>query len=141
MKMRRAISPVVAAVLLVIIAVAAGVMIWVWMSGIASKNPATEPVLQERFVIEGIKVTSMQPAGLMAYVRNIGGTNITITTAYLLDARGQTLDKADVSATLAPGEVTSINVNFNNVNLTAGASYTLKLVTQRGSEATYTFSP
>ncbi len=146
MKMvRRGISPVIAAVLLVLITVAAGVMIWVWLSGFASKNPTTQPALEERLKIEsyGIK-KDVKGYDVTLYVRNIGGVPVKIVDVYFMNASGVVAkydipsddvyvdDTPGIKAVVNPGNV--IEITIANVSLDAGYSYTVKLVSEHGTE-------
>ncbi len=141
--MRRAVSPIVATVLLIIIAVAAGVLVWVWLHGFASKNPATTPAINERFEVEAVDITG--GGGnytITLYVRNVGGVPINVTTAYLIDYKGKIVGyNSSVNVAIKPGEVKKIIDVFENVTLTPGYQYTIKLVTADGVETTHTFVP
>ncbi len=137
--MKRGISPIVATVLLVIIAVAAGVLIWAWLSGFATKNPTQQPALEEKIKIEALSVKSVNnTTQVTVYVRNLGGATVLITDAYLLDTSGNVIDTASVSLSVEPGKVNSTTITFD-YQLASGATYILKLVTSHGSEVTYTF--
>ena len=143
--MRKAVSPIVATVLLIIIAVAAGVLIWVWLHGFAEKNPTAQPTLQEEIKIDTVNVvtnpSATYPSNVTAYVRNIGSVTANITSAYVLDAvNGNTVcaNTSITGVTISPGGVTSVLVMCKTA-LTSGHPYIVKVVTARGVEATYQF--
>jgi len=135
---RKAISPIIATILLVIIAVAAGVLIWVWVHGFATKNPTAQPALQERIKIEAVNVSDRV---ITVYVRNIGSVEVTITAAYLEDGvTGNTIaSNTELSESIDIGEVAVLAEVFQNVVITSGKPYVVKVVTARGTEATYSF--
>ena len=139
--MRKGISPVIAAVLLVIISVAAGVLVWTWISGFAARNPTTQPALEERIRIEAVKVLgSGGTYNITVYVRNIGSKPVTITPAYILDANGSVVfSNTALNVGITPGSVAEISVG-TNIQLTPGYSYTVKVVTLNGAEAVYRFN-
>jgi hypothetical protein len=57
-----------------------------------------------------------------------------------LKAGGIVQSTKDVGSTkITPGGVTAIIASFGATQLTAGRTYTIKLVTQTGVEASYTF--
>ncbi len=151
--MKKGISPVIAAVLLVIIAVAAGVLIWAWVSGFAQKNPAEEPALRERIKIDSVIVNDT--SNITVIVSNIGETTVNISALYILDTNGnvvysntsaaamaQQAEKANLSdgtPDIAPGRVEGFTAQPSSWPLQSGQIYIVKVVTSRGIEATYTF--
>ncbi len=140
--MRKAVSPIVATVLLIIIAVAAGVLIWVWLHGFASKNPTTQPVLNEKIRIDSVKVTtSAGKYNVTVYVRNIGGVTTSITAVYLYDPATGTViaSNTSINVQVTPGQVVTLYNAIENVALTSSYEYGVKVVTKDGVTATYTF--
>ncbi len=133
---RKAVSPIVATVLLIIIAVAAGVLIWVWLHGFAEKNPTAQPTLQEQFKIDSVSVND---GTVTVYVRNIGQVEDNISAVYILDAvSGNTVcENTNVNQNVSVGLVASVSVS--NCNLQSNHPYIAKIVTLRGVEATYQF--
>jgi len=137
---RKAVSPIVATVLLIIIAVAAGVLIWVWLHGFAEKNPTAQPTLQEEFKIDSVSVSGNV---VTIYVRNIGQVGDTVSSAYILDAvSGNTVcSNTSVGVTVDVDQVKPVIVNCtaSGYTLQSGHAYIAKIVTDRGVEATYQF--
>jgi len=138
--MRKAVSPIVATVLLIIIAVAAGVLIWVWLHGFAEKNPTAQPTLQEEFKIDTISYDPTTQTAVI-YVRNIGQVIDNISAAYILDVNGNTVCSNTTSyisdVQVQPGSVAEVLIK--NCPLNSGSAYVAKIVTLRGVEATYQF--
>jgi len=140
--MRRGVSPIVATVLLIIIAVAAGVLIWVWLHGFASKNPTVQPVLNEKIRIDSVQINyNSKGYNVTVFVRNIGGVTANITAVYLYDPATGTVIKSNTSVgvTIAPGQVIELYKAITLAKLTSGYEYGVKVVTKDGVTATYTF--
>ncbi|MGC9112797.1 hypothetical protein, partial [Acidilobus sp.] len=76
---RRSISDIVAVVMLIIIAIAAAVLIYAWLSGLVGGVHASNAGLYTRIEIVGGNVTySSEKYMVYAAVENIGGTAATI---------------------------------------------------------------
>ncbi|RLG86262.1 MAG: hypothetical protein DRO39_03620 [Thermoprotei archaeon] len=135
---RRAISPIVASLLLIMIAVAAGVLIWVWVHAFVSSTAVGTPIVAERIKIEGVKYSSPR---MVVYVRNIGDVNVTITAVYIEDAYTGNVVYSDttLSVAVAPREVAEITLTLS-APLKGGRAYIVKAVTEHGIEALYQFS-
>jgi flagellin-like protein len=56
--LKKGVSPIIATVILVLIAVAAGVMLWLWVSGFASTTPAQQQALNERIRIDAVQIST-----------------------------------------------------------------------------------
>jgi flagellin-like protein len=141
---RKGISPIIATVILVLIAVAAGVMLWLWVSGFASAMPAEQQALNERIRIDAVKVESGSGGNksVIIYVRNIGKTDVVIGAAYILDT-SNTIIASNTSTQrmplISPGSVAKVEVEVSSVSLRSGYAYVAKVVTINGVETTYTF--
>jgi flagellin-like protein len=134
---RTGVSPVIATLLLIVIAVAAAVLAYIWIIGYQGTltQQASTAQLQERIKIEAVQYTG---TSLKVYVRNIGDVNVVINALYVIDKTGTIIgNNTNVGLTLSPGQV-----NFGTVSasLNSGETYTVKAVTQKGTEATYTFT-
>jgi flagellin-like protein len=135
---RAGVSPVIATLLLIVIAVAAAVLAYIWIIGYQGTltQQASTAQLQERIKIEAVQYTD---GNLTVYVRNIGDVKVNVTALYVYDPSGTILQaKTDANIiNLTPG---SINFDSISVTLTSGTTYTVKAVTSKGTEATYTFT-
>jgi flagellin-like protein len=146
MKARKAVSPVIATVLLILIAVAAAVIIWAWVSGAASQNPTTEEALQEKIVIDGVNVTKNTQSGesttytVKIYVTNLGKTKVTISSAYVLNGTtgSAVCSEPDLSEPIDVGKTDTVQIS--SCSLTSGNYYIAKVVTTNGVSATYSFT-
>ncbi|MEM0011233.1 MAG: archaellin/type IV pilin N-terminal domain-containing protein [Candidatus Bathyarchaeia archaeon] len=137
---RKGVSPVIATLLLIVIAVAAAVLAYIWVTGYMGtlQAQAGAQQVQERIKIEGVKISSDGTIQTV-YVRNIGDTQVKIVAVYLLDSGGSVLGKIDQTTTLSPESAIAISAT-TLPTVTAGKTYIIKVVTARGTEATYQFT-
>ena len=142
---RTGVSPVIATLLLIVIAVAAAVLAYIWIIGYQGTltQQASTAQLQERIKIEAVQYDS-ETNTLTVYVRNIGDTKVQISSFYLYDASGTVVATVILSSPedLVPGHVSELPPESNSLSypLIPGATYTIKVVTVKGTEATYTFT-
>jgi len=141
-KVLRGVSPVVATALLVLIAIATAVILYLWVSGTVQTTPQTSYQLQERIKIDTVDVQSNTTHyNFTVYVRNVGDVNATLSTAYLVDP--QTSSIVEVNDTLnieiKPGDVTPLVNVFKNIPADSftGNTALVRIVTTNGIEATY----
>jgi flagellin-like protein len=141
--LKKGVSPIIATVILVLIAVAAGVMLWLWVSGFASTTPAQQQALNERIRIDAVQInTTVNTTTVTIYVRNMGNSNVKIGAAYILDTTGiiKATNTSTTGVTIQPNEVKTVLVkNISSGTLSTGYAYVAKVVTINGVEATYTF--
>ncbi|MEM4682400.1 MAG: archaellin/type IV pilin N-terminal domain-containing protein [Ignisphaera sp.] len=138
MSARKGISPIVATVILVMIAVAAGVLLWTWVSGAVARAPPSEQqALQERIRITGISYSNSNN-NVVVYVLNLGSVNVDIVYAAVLDNNGQTVCLSSSGATVDAKN--SGSVTISECSLTSGNVYEVIVITARGTEARYTFT-
>lgn len=137
---RRGVSPVIAVLLLIVIAVAAAVLTYLWIIGYTGtlQQQSGSQQLQERLKLEGVKINTSNNKVDEVYVRNIGDIVVNIDAVYLLGPSGVIDTTTGATTTLQPGDVATLAVNLGT--LSEGTTYTIKVVTERGTEATYTFT-
>jgi flagellin-like protein len=144
-RLGKGVSPIIATIILVLIAIAAGVMLWLWVSGFITATPAQQPALNERIKIDAVNISSSSSSGsnLSIYVRNMGSTNVNITAAYILTTSNTAIAYQTYSnVMIPPGQVKKIDMNIPataSANIKPGYAYVAKVVTANGVEATYTF--
>jgi len=138
---RKGVSPVIATIILVLIAVAAGVLLWLWVSGYSSALPSQNPALYERIKIDAVNVSSGTTTQMSIFVRNIGNTDVVISSIYILRPDGTMIESPSISTTtIEPGTVQKITVTLSqSQQYKSGYAYVVKVVTTNGVEATYTF--
>jgi len=135
----RAVSPVVATALLVLIAVATAVLLYLWVSGTVSNASTNNPALQESLKIEAVYNNSNK---VYAYIRNTGNVPVNVTTAYLiqLDTGNVVAANTSVKTIINASDVKNVLL-FNAATLKKGVTYLVKVVTKDGVEATSLFTP
>jgi len=119
--MRKGVSPVVAIVLLIAIAVISAVAVWSWVSPLTSKPPMGSTTQYALSVLNCYASTNTID------IKNVGGVKITSQNFSLVEsATGTVLNTSALATlqTLLPGEVnSSVAVNYD---ITAGSSYVLR---------------
>jgi len=137
---RRALSPIVSVILLILVAVGATVILYGWLSAASSNNPTQSPQLYERVKIDAVSYDSTNNQTTI-YVRNIGEVPVSIVSASVLDATTGTalcVNNSISNLNLDVGEGGTVEIN--SCTLSGGTVYIAKVVTKNGVEATYTFT-
>ena len=119
----RAISPVIATLLLIIVAVVAGV---------ATYSYVTEFIAQTTTQAQAPAQITIDAAGSNSIiVRNIGDRQAHVIAVYVLDAAGALVRSQSVDVTVDPGDVETISgLNFSGGSI-------VKVVTDDGGSASY----
>ncbi len=136
--LRKGISPIIATVLLILIAIAAGIVIYAfatgWIGGRLNEGSGPQAVL----VVETGYWNGKN--AFVLYVRNDGGVVANITRAYITNPDGS-IDKVDINngkgVAINPGNVAEVDVK-NQTIVIAGYTYKITLVSTDGAEVTYT---
>jgi len=153
MRSRRSISDIVAVVLLIVIAIAAAVIIYMWLSGLIGSVHTSTSVTQVKLEITGASVTSATGGyTVTASVYNPPGSpTVSIATAELEFTNGTlicstgsssiTITSSSGSTITAISPSTSATVTFScttSASLPAGTPVEIVLVTSEGVQVTYT---
>ncbi len=136
MRKNKAVSPVIATLLLILIAVATAVLVYVWVTGYAtSVTSSGTPELRERIKVEAVSYSS---GTLTVYVRNVGDVSVTIDSIYVMYAENSTIvTMTTISRDISVNDVESMSVS---VSLATDTTYVVKVVTTNGVEAASTFT-
>jgi len=89
--MLKAVSPVIATLLIILIVVASSVIVYLWVSGYTGSltSASTEQTLREAIKIEAIKTIETDEGSLIIlWVRNIGDATVKINSAYYGTTQG-----------------------------------------------------
>jgi len=116
------------------------VLAYIWIIGYQGTltQQASAQQLQERIKIEAVEYGN---GTLTVYVRNIGDIKVTIDTAYLLGPSGTVLaSNTGIGKDLQPGELSGSGEVTLSYTLDPGTTYVVKVVTTKGTEATYTWT-
>jgi len=137
----RGISPIVAAILLILVAIAGAVIVYLWLTGFAGTATSTPASMKARITIENVNLTT---SNVTLYVRNVGDTTINVSQSaiYIYDHWSGNLVTAVTSTgnncndMLKPGQVCEIFATSALSGITAGKYYDVKL-SVAGIEAYY----
>jgi flagellin-like protein len=129
---RKAISPVIATLLMIAIAVAASILVYVWSMGLVGSLQGTGgQQTREQLIMEAYVATT---SPLTLYIRNVGPTTSVIAAVYVegISANFGGIDSytpgATGTLTISPG---------TGQTLTVGVAYTVKIVTASGAVFSY----
>jgi len=133
---RKALSPVIATLLMVAIAVAAAIITYVWSMGLLGGLMGTGGAqTKEQLILENWNWKATD--GKLSFVlRNIGSSKVIIAAAYLEGLALTTVGPNDALDMGSTKSYSDINLPSGG-NFTDGASYGLKLVTITGATFTY----
>jgi len=140
MKEKKGISTILAALLLVVIVVVASVIVYAWSTGLLGSLMPSSPSVKEGLSMDSYKwETTGNPT---LYIRNVGTVDITLQSYYIEEA-GQTKDGPTAvpsgSNTVAVNSVQSVPITPSGTfTWVSGHSYTVKLVTARGTQFAFT---
>ena len=137
----KGLEPIVAAVLLIVVAVIGAVLVYLWFAGYITKSTsqAEQLAASEKLKIEGAKLTTGGDVEL--YIRNLGGAPVIIDTIYVFTPGTVTpvCYAEGLTYTVNPGAVYRLVGTISGCSgITAGNDYVIKIVTARGTEAAVT---
>ncbi|MGF3522337.1 MAG: archaellin/type IV pilin N-terminal domain-containing protein [Candidatus Bathyarchaeia archaeon] len=116
---RRAVSPIIATLLLVAIAVAAAVVTYTWtMSMAANQSQQSQTSIKIDYVLFGQNGTRTNETAVLVAARNIGTVPATIQTFLLLQGDKVIVSKSDVNVVVPAGQLKQIG--FTNSTIDAG---------------------
>jgi len=128
----RALSPIFAVLILIAIAVIAGIIVYMFTSGYLSTMMGGGTAGQEKVAIESVQATN---ATLSLWAKSTGGGPVVITEVIVRDASGNQVGApvtvSPVVTLPASGLLMQVAIN---VTLTAGYTYTAALVSQAGNQ-------
>ena len=156
-KSRKGVSPVIATLLLIVIAVAAAVVTYSWVMGFIGTTTTAPVQTQARIVIDAAMCDVFTNAtgtfcNVTVYVRNVGTTQVNVTGLYVYDASSNLLEsfvgKVFDTQNLAKGspDAFGVTVSPNSVRaviaikqtnaISVGDLIYFKAVTAEGATAT-----
>jgi flagellin-like protein len=126
LKSKKALSPVVAAIILIAVTVAVSIAVAAWMGSLTFTFMETEELR-----ITNAEFASSGTPTITVTVQNTGSTPVTVTSA-IVNGATETMTETDV------GEGASGTIGVTGVDYAAGTSYTIELVTSKGNKFAYT---
>jgi flagellin-like protein len=124
----RGLSPIFAVLILIAIAVIAGIVVYMFTSGTIASMTGGGTAGQEKAAVQGVDVANSQ-----VLVQNTGGVDIIINGWLLKDSAGNIV--ASNPAALAVSLPTAgdlVRVSVDLTTATAGQSYTITLTSTKG---------
>lgn len=127
----KGVSPVIAVLLMIAIAVAAAILVYVWSMGIVGTlTGGGGQQVKEQLIMDAYKWPGPS-AQITMYVRNVGNAEVILDAVYVGG-----LNIATDMGTVIPVQGPVITVNLDAAGtggtFTSGVAYTLKLVTKTG---------
>jgi flagellin-like protein len=132
-KLRRhvkALSPIFAVLILIAIAVIAGIIVYMFTSGYLGTMMGGGTAGQEKVAIEAVQATTTD---VFAYAKSTGGGPVNIMEAILKDSAGLVEDVDEGVDQILPADGTLVNVTCSFA-LVSGDLYTVTLVSEEGNQ-------
>ncbi len=125
-KNAKALSPVVASIILIAVTVAVSIAVAAWMGALVVGNMNTEEV----------KITNVAFSGADATltIKNTGSTAVIIGDSYI----GSQIVDTDLNLQLAPNNATTLTVTNPAGDYAPGQAYQFKVVSTKGNSFVYT---
>jgi hypothetical protein len=139
----RGLEPIVAAVLLIVVAVIGAVLVYLWFAGYVTKatSQAESMAVSEKLKIEAASLTTGATTQATLYVRNLGSDAVKVVHAYILRPGSTSAicsKQLTTASTINPGEMSTVTFTLTATDCTgsinAGYDYVIKIITQKGTE-------
>jgi len=138
----RGLEPIVAAVLLIVVAVIGATLVYVWFTGYVTKatSQADTTATSEKLKIEAASFTFLTNGSvrLTLYTRNIGGDAVRLRGLYVFRPGSlNALCSLPVPnfPTIGPGRYWEVrDINVDSCSIERGNDYVIKVVSQKGTE-------
>jgi archaeal type IV pilus assembly protein PilA len=132
MKNRHAISPIFATLILIAIAVIAGVVVYMFTSGTLATMTNGGTAAQEKVTVQAASIVFKSGGTTTVYVQQTGGPAATVNGLLIKDTSGNTVGVISVSQALTAGTLTTISGTTPTSGITVGTSYTIIVTTSAG---------
>jgi len=131
---RRGLSPVIAAVILVVLALIMGAMAYRYVTSFMLNQMRRAGVS-----IKIVYAAFVNDHTVYLYVQNTGLYSATIVDCFILDSNGSLVHEEEVSEKIEPGETHFINITLENGVFKANNLYRILVVTLTGFKAEGTY--
>jgi flagellin-like protein len=126
---RKALSPVVASIILIAVTVAVSIAVAAWMGALTFSFTNTEQIN-----ITNLSFQTGTPGSIQVIANNTGTTVVTINEVWVNNAK---------QTTMSPALPSNVNANAGlalniTINVAAGYAYQVKLVSSKGNQFLYT---
>ena len=125
----KGLSPIFATLILIAIAVIAGIVVYMFSSGYIGQLTGSGPAVTEKAAVQGVDVTSNE-----VYATYVAGPDdITVTGWILKDASGATVDAAATTGQLLKtGALATITCTGLDAAAATGETYTITITSAKG---------
>ncbi len=131
-KNSKALSPVVASIILIAVTVAVSVVVAAWMGGTTiGLMGSAEQVSITNVAFNGVA----NPNQFNVMVTNSGGNTVTVSSAFI---NGVSATITNSTANCVLNKQTTNTIQLTESALSPGTAYTIKLITAKGTSAVYT---
>jgi flagellin-like protein len=131
LRSKKAISPIFAVLILIAIAVIAGIVVYMFTSGTIATMTGGGTAGQEKVAVETVDATT--PTSLEVWAKSTGGTLVKIDGAIIKDSGGATLAVVPLGTSIdLPAAGTLTMVTVANSVVTTGNVYTVTLTSEAG---------
>jgi FlaG/FlaF family flagellin (archaellin) len=140
----KGLEPIVAAVLLIVVAVIGAVLVYLWFAGYVTKatSQAEQMAASEKLKIEAASLTTGATTQAKLYIRNLGGDTVSVVHAYVFRPGSISAicsKPLSSGSTINAGHMSDVTITLTAADcpggsITAGHDYVIKIVTQRGTE-------
>ena len=130
LKSRKALSPVVAAIILIAVTVAVSIAVAAWMGALTFTFMQTEELSFTSYT------WGTSNAYCLIQIKNIGSSDLSISEVRINDVACAD-DGITTPHTLAPGSTVTLNITRTGGAYTSGVKYEFKVITAKGN----TFGP
>jgi len=130
----KALSPIFAVLILIAIAVIAGIIVYMFTSGYLATMMGGGTAGQEKVAIEAVDVSST--TSITAWAKSTGGGLISITEAIVKDASGNVHEVVPLATAVdlpADGTLTDVAITLSAA-MNSGEVYTVALVSKAGNQ-------
>src|SRR5665647_859926 len=126
----KAISPIFATLILIAIAVIAGVVVYMFTSGTLATMTGGGTAAQEKVSVQAAAGNTTATKGFTVWAQCTSGGPVAINSAIIKDVNGNVLTTVAVTQTLTAGTLTQISGAYGS--FVQGSSYTITLVSTKG---------
>ncbi|MFP3242306.1 hypothetical protein [Caldisphaera sp.] len=140
MNRKRSISEIVAVVMLIIVAISASILLYVWLNGLVGSVHYNDPSLYVKIEITSANITHKNNYIVYAYVQNLGSATSISSVAVLYYNNSLIFFNNTPSGNLniPPKSIGLIYASNNTkVNISPGTPVIIEVITSNGVEATY----
>jgi len=128
-KSKKAVSPVIAVLLMIVIAVASAILVYAFIVSFTISQSSRAATL---ISIESVKFIKPYGATADIYIRNVGAETAIIAAIYV-DGENATTTTPPLTQTIVPNQVVKITITKPSNTWAVGTTYTIKVVTNVGA--------